>query len=148
MSEPSKSLRWLVWGSLGLTIAAILVAFLIGQREIRNRERHGQEAGGHPASFLPVPLSIADFTLTNQDGQTVTRADLRGQLCLVDILFTRCAGPCPEMTRRMAELQTAIPTNLPVKFVSLTTDPGYDTPAVLQAYSRRFGAQPGRWQFL
>src|SRR5947208_2333890 len=52
------------------------------------------------------------------------------------------------MTRRMAELQAALPTNRPVICVTLTTDPEHDTPAVLQAYSRRFGAQAGRWHFL
>jgi protein SCO1/2 len=86
--------------------------------------------------------------LTNQDGRAVSAVDLRGQLWLVDIIFTRCAGPCPEMTRRLADLQTLIPTNQPVRFVTLTTDPEHDTPAVLQAYGRRFGAQAGRWELL
>src|SRR5262249_25796619 len=67
---------------------------------------------------------------------------------LADIIFTRCAGPCPEMTRRMAKLQAAIPAAQPVKLVTLTTDPDHDTPSVLLAYSKRFDADPARWHFL
>jgi cytochrome oxidase Cu insertion factor (SCO1/SenC/PrrC family) len=32
--------------------------------------------------------------------------------------------------------------------VSVTVDPDYDTPAVLAAYARRWGAQPDGWLFL
>jgi cytochrome oxidase Cu insertion factor (SCO1/SenC/PrrC family) len=35
-----------------------------------------------------------------------------------------------------------------VALISFTVDPERDTPEVLAAYSRRFGAQPERWRFL
>ena len=148
MSQPSKSAQWLVWGSLGLTITAIVVAFIIEQGRQADRPARLLPGNGPPAGLLPTLFPVGDFRLTNQNNLPVTRADLRGQLWLVDIIFTRCAGPCPEMTRRMAELQTAVPTNRPVKFVTLTTDPEHDTPVVLQSYGRRFGAAPARWYFL
>ncbi len=148
MNRPSRSLQWLVWGSLGLTIAAIVVAFILEQHRPAHTPAGSLPANGPLDGLLPAPLPVGDFTLTNQNNQPVTRADLHGQLWLVDIIFTRCAGPCPTMTRRMAELQAVIPTNRPVKFVTLTTDPEHDTPAVLQSYSRRFGAEAARWQFL
>ena len=97
---------------------------------------------------LPVLFEVPDFALTNQSGQVVTRSNLRGQVWIADIIFTLCGGPCPEMTRRMADLQAAIPAEQPVKFVTLTTHPEHDTPPVLQSYARRFLAQPGRWHFL
>src|SRR5437867_9987611 len=148
MNPLSKSLQWLVWGGLVLTIAAIVVAFVVKRRGESDTRAGLLQVNGRPADLAPLPLQLHDFTLTNQYGQPITRADLRGQLCLVDIIFTRCAGPCPEMTRRMADLQAAIPTGQPVKFVTLTTDPEHDTPAVLQTYTRRFGAETGRWHLL
>ena len=78
----------------------------------------------------------------------MTRDDFRGQAWLVDIVFTRCPGPCAEMTRRMADLQRSLPQDTAVQFVSLTADPGHDTPAIFKAWGERFGVQSGRWQLL
>ena len=65
-----------------------------------------------------------------------------------DIIFTRCAGPCVKMTRQMKELQDALASSSAVHLVSLTTDPTFDTPAVLHQYSQRFTADSSRWSFL
>jgi len=103
----------------------------------------------HAAAIaLPVLGVVQDFALTNQLGQPVTLADLQGKVWLADIIFTRCPGPCPRMTRQMAEIQRSLAGKAPVRLVSLTTDPGYDSPVVLSNYARRFDADPQRWQFL
>ena len=77
---------------------------------------------------LPVLGHVADFTLTNQDGQVTTLADLTNHVWVADIIFTRCAGPCPIMTAQMKSLQDALPPASRAKLVTLTTDPDYDTP--------------------
>lgn len=100
------------------------------------------------ASQLPVIAHLPDFILTNQIGAQVMRSQLGGQVWIADIIFTRCAGPCPKMTQRMSELQTALAGEAGVQLVTLTTDPGHDSPAVLAAYGAKFGADPARWQFL
>ncbi len=100
------------------------------------------------AAPLPVLYSIPSFALTNQDHRLVSLADLRGQVWLADIVFTRCPGPCPKLTQRMSEIQAMLAPSAPVKLVTLTTDPTYDTPEVLSQYGRRFGAQTDRWWFL
>ena len=100
------------------------------------------------AQPLPVYGQVGEFTLTSQDGHTVSLADLRGHVWVADLIFTRCAGPCLKMTRQMKELQEALPANGQARLVTLTTDPDYDTPAVLKAYAQRFGADPARWTFL
>jgi cytochrome oxidase Cu insertion factor (SCO1/SenC/PrrC family) len=97
---------------------------------------------------LPVYAQVSDFTLTNQNGAVVTRADLRGRIWIADIIFTRCAGPCLRMSRQMKEFQAALPPDSPVRLVSLTTDPEFDTPPVLLKYAGRFGADLNRWMFL
>ena len=63
---------------------------------------------GRAEKPLPVYGQIADFALTNQNGGTVSLADLRGHVWVADIIFTRCPGPCPKMTRQMKELQEAL----------------------------------------
>ena len=97
---------------------------------------------------LPVISQVPAFTLTNQLGQPVTLAGLRGQVWVGDIIFTRCSGPCPKMTQRMSELQAAIPRDLRVKFVTLTTDPEFDKPSILKPYGDKYGADTNRWLFL
>lgn len=141
----------MVWGGMATTMVAIVVAFIIQKSRGRgdaSDSQSGSEFTAKAGGSLPVLFEVTDFTLTNQNGQVVTRSDLRGQVWIADIIFTSCAGPCPEMTRRMAELQAAIPATAPVKLVSLTAHPEFDTPSVLQAYGRRFRAESARWHFL
>ena len=137
---------------MALTISAIVTAFILQQSRQASSSTGAETMAGNstarPGGPPPVLFEIPDFSLTNQAGLTVTRDSLRGQVWIADIIFTRCAGPCPEMTRRMAEIQAALPVKAPVRFVTLTTNPEYDTPSVLQAHARRFGAQPERWHFL
>ena len=131
----SRSVEWAVWGGIAFVILAIVAAY------VRERQRT-------PSENLRVIAQVADFTLTNQLDRSVRLADLRGQVWVTDIIFTRCPGPCATMTKRMGELQAELPRNAPVKLISLTTDPEHDTPRALAAYSQRFGADSNRWHFL
>ena len=138
MNKPVRKIEWLVWGGLFMVIATVLLAFLLSV--LRYRTATSQR--------LPILAEVADFSLTNQQGQVFTLANLRGQVWVADIIFTRCAGPCPRMTRQMKELQDALTVTSKARLVTLTTDPVFDTPQVLRLYSERFGANPERWTFL
>lgn len=151
MQTISRPLQILVWGALALTVAAIAVGYVLKER----RSSAGPGGDGdvivqEPARTGPLPVlfEVPDFSLTNQSGRVVTREELLGQVWVADIIFSRCAGPCPGMTQRMAALQAAVSAGSPVRFVTLTADPDHDTPAVLDAYARRYLAAPGRWHFL
>src|SRR5438445_7586750 len=135
MNRPARSVEWIVWGGLVLVMVAILGAFVIS----RSRQT---------VPPLPVYATVPDFSLTNQIGGVIALSDLRGKVWVADIIFTRCPGPCPKLTKQMSELRAALPANAPVELVSLTADPAYDTPEVLKRYGERFGATPDRWQFL
>jgi protein SCO1/2 len=138
MNQPARRTGWLAWGGLALVGLTLLVAFLLARFTSRT-------APGQP---LPVYGQIADFTLTNQNGRAVSLADLRGQVWVADIIFTRCPGPCLKMTKQMKVLQDALPPDSQTKLVTLTTDADFDTPPVLKAYAERFAADPQRWMFL
>lgn len=97
---------------------------------------------------LPVISQVADFTLTNQDGKITTLADFTNHVWVADIIFTRCAGPCPRLTLQMKSLTEKIPPAENVKFVTLTTDTDFDTPGVLKKYGQRGDADFSRWSFL
>jgi len=94
------------------------------------------------------PRHLVDFTLIDRTGRTVTRSDLDGKILVVNFLFTSCSLTCPAVSRTIAQIQR-LTTNQPdVMLVSLTVDPRDDTPAVLEKYGGRFGADTNRWLFL
>ena len=138
MAENSRQLPRTLWLGFSLLTGTLGLAWLLSLAE-SNRLHHRPP---------PVLGQIAGFTLTNQNGQVTTLADLTNHVWVADIIFTRCAGPCPRMTRQMESLQDALPPASRAKLVTLTTDPGFDTPAVMQKYSARFHADASRWLFL
>jgi len=101
------------------------------------------------AGILPDhPRQLADFSLTDRTGRTITRGDMSGKIVVVDFLLTSCSLTCPVVNRRMAEVQQ-LTTNQPdVRFLSLTVDPRTDTPAALMKYGDRFGTDSNRWFML
>ncbi len=99
-------------------------------------------------SNLPIYSVVRDFSLTNQSGATVTLETFKGKVWVGDIIFTRCPGPCRKMTREMARLQDLWPKETGVRFVSMTSDPGFDTPAVLARFAKEHKVDFDRWHFL
>jgi cytochrome oxidase Cu insertion factor (SCO1/SenC/PrrC family) len=97
---------------------------------------------------LPVIGPVADFSLTNQTGTATSLAALTNHVWVADIVFTRCAGPCPRMTGQMRSLEQHLPADSAARLVTLTTDPDYDSPTVLTRYGEHFGADFSRWTFL
>src|SRR6266542_1922856 len=57
MNRPSRSLQWLVWGSLGLTIAAIVVAFILEQHRPAHTPAGSLPANGPLARQLRAELA-------------------------------------------------------------------------------------------
>lgn len=96
---------------------------------------------------LPAFQQVGDFELTDQQGEPVTREDLKGKVWIADFIFTRCGGPCPRMSREMKSLQKEI-RGEKLRLVSFTVDPSYDTPEILARYAQKFEADPERWLFL
>lgn len=129
---------------LGVALAATIVA---GWMTYRLYTR-GPAIAPQPSDELKVLWEAPDFELINSRGQTITKQDLLGKVWAVDFMFTRCPGPCPLMTKAMLKLQEEIGPEEPVRFVSISIDPAYDRPQVLDDYARHYGADTARWHFL
>ena len=138
MAENSRSLPRSAWLGFGCVSGLLGLAVLLGWLQKNNL----------PHASLPVISRVADFTLTNQDGQIVTLADFTNHVWVADIIFTRCAGPCPRLTMQMKSLEEKFPAGSTAKLVTLTTDPEFDTPEVLKKYGSRINADFTRWNFL
>ncbi len=96
---------------------------------------------------LPTLFSTPAFTLVDQSEKPVTHETLRGKPWIADFIFTNCAGPCPMMTAKMAQLQKELSGDA-VRLVSFSVDPERDQPEVLKTYADRFEADSTRWHFL
>jgi protein SCO1/2 len=92
--------------------------------------------------------TVSRFALVNQDGKKVTREDFQGKVWVASFIFTRCVGPCTQISGCMAGLQKDLAKEKGVVLVSITVDPNYDKPDVLKEYAARFRADPRRWVFL
>lgn len=91
---------------------------------------------------------IADFSLLNQSGKTVTRKDLEGKIYIADFIFTTCPTICPKMGTNMAHLQDKLKNYPDVMFVSHTVDPDHDSVEVLAQYAQEIHADTSSWMFL
>ena len=139
MTAPSRKVVAWVWliFFLGLILGSVIwVSALVA--EIAKKRAAAPQVLGR----------VSDFELVDQDGKNVSLADLRGKIWVADFIFTRCAGPCPLMSSRMAELQKSLDGVEGVGFVSISVDPDYDRPELLREYGKRYGAKPGTWIFL
>ena len=139
-TQPDERRQWQVVGILAV------VALLLGSALLWGFSRRASVFLGGRA--LPILGKVTDFQLTERHGQSVALADLRGKVWVADFIFTSCAGPCPIMSQRMADVQEKWSKENGLRLVSISVDPERDTPAVLQTYADFYGAQPNRWLFL
>jgi protein SCO1 len=82
------------------------------------------------------------FRLVDQNGNTVTDADLKGKWSLVYFGYTHCPDACPTALNDIAiALDQLGPRREAVRSVFITVDPERDTPEVLKEYVTSFDAQ-------
>ncbi len=128
-------------------VAALFFAFLVACLE--PAAAHPQELQGEP---LPESADrfgdVPDFTFEDSQGKALTRADLLGQPWIAVPFFVRCKGPCPSVSRDIAERLIPALEGTPVRVISFSLDPEVDTAAELQEYADLFGADPERWLFV
>lgn len=133
---------------VSLSIALGIVSMVYVIRSMSQPASIGKDAQANSVTpSLPILFESPRFALTDQNGQSVTNESLRSQVWISDFIFTRCGGPCPVMSSKMAKLQQAI-ANPTLRFVSFSVDPERDTPAVLKEYASRYVTDQSRWLLL
>lgn len=111
-----------------------------------------------PGSYtLPVIKPAADGALLDSRGKPARLAELtRGRITVMSFIYTRCAAAkaCPYATgvllqlHRKSAMDAALANNL--RLVSMSFDPGNDTPERMAAYSGLASAHPAAapWHFV
>jgi protein SCO1/2 len=126
--------------SLGLVLAVLAWPALAQAHETAHEKEQR----------LPTLGAAPDFALTSQDGAEVTLGALRGKVVAVTFIYTSCPDVCPLLSDKMARVQDELGPDFGTKvaFLSITVDPGHDTPEVLKEYATALDANLAGWSFL
>ena len=111
------------------------------EQKIHKREAYAQIVQG----------KAPGFTLMDADGKKVELSDFRGNVVVMNFLYTNCPDICPLHSEKVASIQESInqtPMKDMVQFITITTDPAFDTPKILKSYGREHGLDLVNWIFL
>jgi len=130
---------------IGIILLGLALVFLLAWPFL-NKHPHQHSS----RALIPIEGlgAVEAFEFINQEGEKFGSKNLKGQSWVANFIFTRCAGPCPIMSTRMARLQNEFKDKKDLKFVSFSVDPDYDKPEILKEYAQRYAAEKGRWIFL
>ncbi len=92
--------------------------------------------------------TIANFSLVNQNGDTITQKDYEGKIYVADFFFTTCTTICPIMTNHMAEIQEELKNDKEVLLLSHSVTPEIDTVAQLKRYALKKGVDDSKWNLV
>jgi protein SCO1/2 len=148
MQKDSPFVSVTAHGSIFPLAAALMVILLLGP--VGAAFGHGPELNGESAQRRELNAPIADFVLTDQDGKRVAFKNLRGKRMVINFMYTSCPDVCPLLTASLKILRQQMRPGEAesIPFLSITTDPEIDTPAILKAYSKRNEADLPNWYWL
>ncbi len=92
--------------------------------------------------------TIADFSLTNQNGRNITQQDYADKIYIADFFFTTCPTICPIMTKNMANIQERIIDDEDVLLLSHSVTPVIDSVAQLKKYAVEKGVLDAKWNLV
>ena len=91
---------------------------------------------------------IAEFSLTNQNGETITQDTYKDKIYVADFFFTTCQTICPIMTDHMVQIQKEIINDPDVMLLSHTVTPEIDSVAQLKKYALKKGVNDAKWNLV
>jgi protein SCO1/2 len=91
---------------------------------------------------------IADFSLINQNGDTVTQDTYKDKIYVADFFFTTCQTICPIMTDHMYQIQKEILNDDDVMLLSHSVTPEIDSVAQLKRYAKKKGVIDRKWNLV
>lgn len=92
--------------------------------------------------------TIGNFSLTNQNGETITQDFYRDKIYVADFFFTTCPTICPIMTENMVYLQSQIANDKDVLLLSHSVTPDIDSVVQLKKYALEKGVIDKKWNLV
>jgi cytochrome c peroxidase len=103
---------------------------------------------------LPAVKRVAGFVLKDSTGRAVSTEQITaGKVAVVSFIYTACPERlgCPLASLALQDLQGRLKDeglHRDVVLLSISFDPGRDSPAQLAKYARVYGADPAFWRFM
>lgn len=92
--------------------------------------------------------TIAPFSMTNHNGESITEKDYENTIYVADFFFTTCPSICPIMTKNMYALQQKLSPYPDVKLLSFSVTPEIDSVAQLKRYALENKVNDSRWNLV
>lgn len=135
-----------------LATALLAVTLTPGAMACSTREASSPApAGTSPASPADDPLAgesifALDLSLVDQQGRTLTLADLGGQPLVAAMVYTSCTSVCIMVTEEMKAIEKQLAgRDRGVRYVLFSLDPGRDTPAAMRQFAADHRLDTTRW---
>src|SRR4029077_4857136 len=94
---------------------------------------------------------FTNVEVRTHDGRTLRFYDdvMKGKILLINFFFTSCDNVCPLATANLVRVRELLGERVgdEIRMVSISLQPEHDTPEVMAAYAKLYGAGPG-WMFL
>lgn len=103
------------------------------------------------SSDLPLKEQFPDITLMDQTGRPFSFSQVRGKVLVVAYIYTNCPDICHVIGKKMNVFKEQIKKSGlkdRVYFISITFDPGRDTPGVLRHHAEMMNLDLDNWVFL
>jgi len=98
--------------------------------------------------FVKKYHTIAPFSMTNQNGETISEKEYDNTIYVADFFFTTCPSICPIMTKNMHTLQEKLVDLPEVKLLSFSVTPQIDSVAQLKRYALKNKVDDTRWNLV
>jgi len=98
---------------------------------------------------LPKMFEVPAFSLKNEFGKPFGSKELKGRFYVASFMFTSCPTTCPGLVERLKKVQKRVRgLGQKIAILSISVDPDWDTPKILNQYARKHKANPYIWSFL
>ena len=96
-----------------------------------------------PAEELRTAYEAPQFSLTNQDRETVSLADFQGNVVILTAVYASCPHTCPAILSQARGAIEALSREEreDLRVIAVTMDPKSDSPDVLRALAKNHGMQ-------
>ena len=125
---------------LTIVFISLAIAGAIAAYQIQNEENERLISQGEKTQPKIVSKNFGgDFTLINQDGETVTQDDFNNQYRLIYFGFTYCPAICPTELQKMSKVLTLLgDKGEEITPIFITVDPERDTVETMKQYVELF----------
>ena len=138
-----STMLWLIVAAVALNPAKTALSHSLDDVE--------QQLSKRDAYLQVVNQDVPPFSLQDLNGQPRELNDFQDKVVILNFIFASCTDLCPLHTQKLIDIQAMIndtPMRDIVQFISITTDPGRDTPDILKTYIDDQGIDSSNWLFL